>query len=47
LELKRGKGSQKKSNITLMAESIPLEVNGKQELYLGRVKMEVNESKAS
>lgn len=47
LELKRVKGSQKKSKVTLMTESIPLEVNGKHELYLGRVKMEVNESEAS
>jgi hypothetical protein len=47
LELKRGKGSQKKSKVTLMTESIPLVVNGKHELYLGRVKMEVTESEAS
>lgn len=47
MELKRGKGSQKKSKVTLMVESIPLEIDGKQELYMGKVKMEVNDSEAS
>lgn len=47
MELKRGKGSQKKSKVTLMVESVPLEINGKQEMYMGKVKMEVNESESS
>jgi len=46
-ELKRGKGSQTKSKVTVMAESIPLEVNGKPEVFLGRTKMEFNPSEKS
>jgi len=46
-ELKRGKGSQAKSKVTVMAESIPLEINGKPEVFLGRVKMELNTSENS
>ena len=47
MELKRGKGSQKKSKVTVMVESIPLENNGKQERYMGRVKLALNKSEAS
>jgi hypothetical protein len=47
LELKEAIAVKKKSKVTLLTESIPLEVNEKQELYLGGVKMGVNESEAS
>jgi len=46
-ELKRGKGSQKKSKVTVMVESIPLEVNGKPEVYMGKIKMALNTSETS
>ena len=42
--LKRGKGSQKKTKVTVMAESIPLEENSKKEQYVGSYKMKVNTS---
>lgn len=42
--LKRGKGSQKKSKVTVMAESIPLEVDGRTQNYCGHFKMKVNNS---
>jgi Zn ribbon nucleic-acid-binding protein len=38
-KLKRGKGSQKKSKVTVMVESFPLEVNGQQQRYCGYFKM--------
>lgn len=43
-KLKRGKGSQKKSKVTVMAESFPLEVNGRKERYCGQFKMKANHS---
>ena len=43
-KLKRGKGSQKKSKVTVMAESFPLEVNGRKERFCGQFKMKVNPS---
>lgn len=46
-ELKRGKGSQKKSKVTVMVESIPLEVNGEPEVYMGKIKMALNTSETS
>ena len=42
--LKRGKGSQKKSKVTVMAESFPLEIAGRKERYCGHFKMRVNPS---
>jgi hypothetical protein len=44
LELKRGKGSQKKTKVTVMAESFPLEENGIIQYYCGNYKMKVNTS---
>lgn len=41
-DLKRGKGSQKKSKITVMPESIPLEENGKESSFMGNVKIVMN-----
>jgi transposase-like protein len=43
-KLKRGKGSQKKSKVTVMAESFPLEINGRKERYCGQFKMKANPS---
>lgn len=43
-ELKRGKGSQKKTKVTVMAESTPLEINGKKQYHCGQYKMKVNTS---
>jgi hypothetical protein len=43
-KLKRGKGSQKKSKVTVMAESFPLEINGHKERYCGQFKMKANHS---
>lgn len=45
-KLKRGKGSQKKSKVTVMAESFPLEVEGRPERYCGQFKMTVNPSES-
>jgi hypothetical protein len=42
--LKRGKGSQRKSKVTVMAESFPLEIEGRNERYCGQFKMKVNSS---
>jgi hypothetical protein len=42
--LKRGKGSKKKSKVTVMAESFPLEMDGHKERYCGQFKMKVNPS---
>lgn len=47
MELKRGKGSQKKSKVTVMVESIPLENNGKEEIYMGKAKLLFNPSEES
>ena len=47
VELKRGKGSQKKSKVTVMVESIPLEKNGKEEMYMGKAKLVLNPSEES
>lgn len=41
-KLKRGKGSQRKSKVTVMAESFPLEFNGRRERYCGQFRMKVN-----
>jgi hypothetical protein len=46
-KLKRGKGSQKKSKVTVMAESFPLEVHGRKERYCGQFKMKVSPSEDS
>lgn len=43
-KLKRGKGSQRKSKVTVMAESFPLEIKGNKERYCGQFKMQVNPS---
>jgi len=47
--LKRGKGSQKKSKVTVMAESFPLEYDGRPDRYCGQFRMKVNllETKAA
>jgi ISXO2-like transposase domain/Transposase zinc-ribbon domain len=42
--LKRGKGSQKKSKVTVMVESFPLEVEGHIQRYCGYFKMKVGKS---
>jgi ISXO2-like transposase domain/Transposase zinc-ribbon domain len=42
--LKRGKGSQKKTKVTVMAESIPLEHSNKKSQFVGNYKMKVNKS---
>ena len=47
MNLKRGKGIQKKTKAIIMIESIPLEVDGKQEMYMGNMKIEVNDSETS
>jgi hypothetical protein len=44
MNLKRGKGSQKKTKVTVMAESIPLENNNKKDKFVGSYKMKVNKS---
>lgn len=41
-KLKRGKGSQRKSKVTVMAESFPLEIDGRPERYCGQFKMKVS-----
>lgn len=43
-KLKRGKGSQRKSKVTVMAESFPLEFDGKKQRYCGQFRMKVNTS---
>ena len=43
-KLKRGKGSQRKSKVTVMAESFPLEFDGRKERYCGQFKMKVSPS---
>lgn len=43
-KLKRGKGSQRKSKVTVMAESFPLEIDGRKERYCGQFKMKVSPS---
>lgn len=40
-KLKRGKGSQKKSKVTVMAESFPLEIDGRAQRYCGQFKMKL------
>jgi hypothetical protein len=42
--LKRGKGSQKKSKVTVMAESFPLEIEGRRERFCGQFKMKAHRS---
>lgn len=42
--LKRGKGSQKKSKVTVMAESFPIEIQGHYQRYCGQFKMKVGNS---
>lgn len=43
-KLKRGKGSQKKSKVTVMVESFPLEIDGIAQRYCGQLKMKVGQS---
>ncbi|MCZ8354035.1 MAG: IS1595 family transposase [Chryseotalea sp.] len=43
-KIKRGKGSQKKSKVTVMAESFPLEIDGVAQRYCGQFKMKVGKS---
>lgn len=44
MKIKRGKGSQKKTKVTVMAESVPLEDKDKKSNYVGNYKMKVNTS---